>query len=47
MSDEMKVMARVSVVPLVAEPRVPDGDVAWCQLELYPLGAVVLYPAAG
>lgn len=28
MSDEMKVMARVSVVPLVAEPRVPDGDVA-------------------
>lgn len=28
MSDEMKVMARVSVVPLVAEPRVPDRDVA-------------------
>lgn len=26
MSDEMKVMARVSVVPLIAEPRVPDGD---------------------
>lgn len=26
MSGEMKVMARVSVVTLVAEPRVPDGD---------------------
>lgn len=26
MSDEVKVMARVSVVPLIAEPRVPDGD---------------------
>lgn len=28
MSGEMKVMARVSVVTLVAEPRVPDGDAA-------------------
>lgn len=27
-SDEMKVMAGVSVGALIAEPRVPDGDAA-------------------